>query len=101
MKTYIGVKIVQAEPEIKDGIEGFKVVYEEGCVSWCSKDTFKKYNQEITNGTSFGLALEAVRQGDKISRVAWNNKDRYITRDLDDSFVYIDDILNNDWIIID
>ena len=33
MKNYIGVKIVKAEPQEKDGRPGYKVVYPDGYVS--------------------------------------------------------------------
>lgn len=42
MQNYIGVKIVKAEPETKDGNEGYKVVYPDGYVSWSPKDVFEK-----------------------------------------------------------
>jgi len=34
MKNYIGVKIVKAEPQEKDGNLGYKVVYPDGYASW-------------------------------------------------------------------
>lgn len=42
MKNYIGVKIVKAEPEEKDGKPGYKVVYPNGYVSWSPQDVFDK-----------------------------------------------------------
>lgn len=41
MKQYIGIKAVQAEPCIKDGKEGYKVVYADGYESWSPKDVFE------------------------------------------------------------
>ena len=40
MKNYIGVKIVKAEPQVKNGKPGYKVVYPDGYVSWSPKDVF-------------------------------------------------------------
>jgi hypothetical protein len=77
MKTYIGVKIVQAEPEAKDGKDGYKVQYEEGYVSWCPKDVFEKHNRE-TGGMTFGHALEALKQGKRAARKGWNGKGMWI-----------------------
>jgi hypothetical protein len=77
MKTYIGVKIVQAEPEAQDGKEGYKVVYEGGYSSWCPKDVFEKHTR-ITDAMPFGFALEAARQGKKIARKGWNGKGMWI-----------------------
>jgi hypothetical protein len=51
MKTYIATKVVQAEPEAKNGKEGYKVVYPkepeqpEGYVSWCPKQVFERHNK--------------------------------------------------------
>lgn len=42
MQNYIGVKIVKAEPEMKDGKEGYKVKYPDGYVSWSPKEVFEK-----------------------------------------------------------
>jgi len=58
-KLYVSSKIVKAVPEAKpikpdidDGREceyaqGYKVVYPDGYVSWCPKDTFELYNREM------------------------------------------------------
>jgi hypothetical protein len=48
MKAYIGTKIVQAKPQEKDGNPGYKVVYEDGYVSWSPKDTFERCYREVT-----------------------------------------------------
>lgn len=42
MKHYIGVKMVQAEFERKDGKDGYAVVYEDGYRSWSPKDVFDR-----------------------------------------------------------
>lgn len=42
MRNYIGVKIVKAELEVKDGNLGYKVVYPDGYVSWSPKEAFEK-----------------------------------------------------------
>lgn len=47
MKNYIGVKIIKAEPKMKDGKEGYKVVYPDGYVSWSPKDVFEKAYREL------------------------------------------------------
>jgi hypothetical protein len=85
MKTYIGVKIVQAEPEIKDGKEGYVVSYiedaKDGKVysSWCPKDIFLRHNREIADdGIPFSKALEALKKGAKVARKSWNGKGMWI-----------------------
>lgn len=54
MKYYIGVKLVQAEPEERNGEEGYKVVYPDGYVSWSPKSVFEKayFNLENNNSIS-------------------------------------------------
>jgi hypothetical protein len=76
MVQYIAT-IVQAEPEIKDGEEGFKVVYEEGYTAWYPKEMFLKHNH-VTDGLPFSLALEAVKKGKKIMRNGWNGKNMWV-----------------------
>lgn len=58
--------------------EGYKVVYEpDGYESWSPKDVFEKAYRR-TDGLNFGLALEAVKMGKKISRAGWNGKGQYV-----------------------
>ncbi len=47
MKNYIGVKIVKAEPQEKEGKSGYKVMYPDGYVSWSPKDMFEKAYREL------------------------------------------------------
>lgn len=70
MTKYIGTKVVDAEPQIKDGNEGYKVVYEDGYTSWSPKDVFEKAYHEVT-GVSFGNALEAVKRGKGMRLPSW------------------------------
>ncbi len=65
MKTYIGTKIIQAEPmeewvflrdfkgkdtsEREKSREGYKVVYPGGYVSWSPKEVFETAYREITD----------------------------------------------------
>ncbi len=94
MKTYIGTKIIKAEPlnrlefnalkgvtipqsDVHAGDMGYKVVYPDGYVSWSPKDVFEKAYKQIDNMT-FGLALEAAKLGKKISRTGWNGKGMFV-----------------------
>lgn len=53
MKTYIGVKVIEAEPEQKYSLEhdrledGYKVVYPDSYVSWSPKDVFEEAYVEV------------------------------------------------------
>ena len=42
MQTYIGVKKVEAIPEERGGRMGYRVMYEDGYVSWSPKDVFER-----------------------------------------------------------
>lgn len=89
MKTYIGTKIIQAEPAFRiDGKvypesgpvprsmnreEGYRVRYPDGYESWSPRDVFEEAYRE-TGGMNFGLAIEAAKRGAKITRRGWNGK---------------------------
>ncbi len=56
MKNYIGTKRIKATPAQKhtctkddcpEGIEGYKVEYEDGYTSWSPKDVFEKAYTEV------------------------------------------------------
>jgi len=47
MKKYVGTKFIDATPEIKEGKEGYKVIYEDGYQSWSPKDVFEKAYREL------------------------------------------------------
>lgn len=49
LHRYLGVKLIQAEPEEKHGREGYKVVYPDGYVSWSPKETFESAYFELTD----------------------------------------------------
>lgn len=99
-KRYIGTKLIQAEPawritdrtghryiQTKDvnaccengsKIEdGYRVVYEDGYESWSPKEVFEAAYRP-TSGINFGLAIEAAKQGKKISRKGWNGRGQYV-----------------------
>lgn len=77
MKQYIGTKMIQAEPKMKDGQEGYEVVYPDGYVSWSPAAAFEESYRETT-GMNFGLAYEAMRKGFKVARAGWNGKNMFI-----------------------
>lgn len=103
MKTYIGTKIVHAKPmnrldynifrgwelpKDEDGTdEGYLVEYTnggtpntstyKGYVSWCPKEQFENSNKE-TKYLTFGNAIEAAKQGFKITREGWNGKGMFV-----------------------
>lgn len=92
MKKYLGVKVVDAVFEPKGscgcdgikaacsrcGIDGYKVIYEDGYRSWSPKDVFEKAYREIT-ALTFGLAIEALKMGYKVARKGWNGKGMWLS----------------------
>jgi len=57
MKKYIGTKTIQAEPAVKDGREGYRVIYPDGYESWSPKEVFEEAYHELllTEGEPFPL----------------------------------------------
>ena len=88
MKTYLGVKLIKAEikqqhectnKDCIEGIEGYKVAYEDGYESWSPKEVFEKAYRRI-DGLTFGLAIEAMRLGKCIARTGWNGKNMFVCK---------------------
>jgi hypothetical protein len=93
MKKYLGVKIVSAELMTRDvagkaglvrgynendeNCIGYKVVYGDGYESWSPGTTFEKAYREI-DGLTFGDAVEALKQGKRVSRKGWNGKGMFL-----------------------
>lgn len=97
MKIYIGTKVINAKPmnradynvlrgwtlpSDENGLdEGYLVEYTDGgkantneykgYVSWSLKVNFENAYSE-TQGLTFGLAVEAIKNGSKLSRQDWN-----------------------------
>jgi hypothetical protein len=62
MKKYIGTKIISAEPFVKDGKDGYTVVYKDGYISWSPKEAFEEAYEaidDIPNSLDIGY-LESV-----------------------------------------
>ncbi len=103
MEHYIGVKQIKATPmnrlayneyrgwelpsDENGEDKGFLVEYtdggksnhpnHEGYISWSPADVFEKAYRE-TSGLTFGLAIEALKLGKKVSREGWNGKGMFI-----------------------
>lgn len=86
MKKYIGIKMIKAEHQAcekdvhnsKVGDPGYKVEYEDGYVSWSPAAVFEKA-YEFVEGLSFGMAIEAMKKGEKVARAGWNGKGMWIS----------------------
>ena len=103
MEKYIGTKIIRAIPMTRAAYnnyrgwtvpedenpadEGYLVEYEDSptkntpnhdnYVSWSPKDVFDRAYRK-TSGMSFGLAIEAMKKGWRVSRPGWGNVYLYI-----------------------
>ena len=91
MDTYVGLKVIKAEPQECPrnvytswvGDPGYKVQYEDGYVSWSPAEPFEKAYRKSGN-MSFGMALEALKQGRKVSRKGWNGKGMWLSLQVPD-----------------
>ena len=103
-QQFIGVKLIRAKPMTRaeyntyrgwalpadeDGSDaGYLVEYLDGgkantpdhagYVSWSPEDVFQRAYRECT-GMTFGLAVEALKAGQRVARAGWNGKGMWIT----------------------
>lgn len=103
MNRYIGIKEINATPMSRAAYnlfrgwelpkdengedEGYLVEYIDGgqantatykgYVSWSPKDVFERA-YKATDGMTFGLALEALKNGHKVARRGWNGKGMWL-----------------------
>ena len=78
MEKYIGVKLINAELCLNTfNDEGYRITHEDGSISWHTKEEFEK-SYKKTDGLKFGLAIEAVKLGEKIARQGWNGKGMFV-----------------------
>ena len=61
--------------------DGYVITYRKGepneYVSWCPKAEFDLVSRPIDNMT-FGMAIEAMKQGKKVARAGWNGKGMFL-----------------------
>lgn len=106
MQQYIGVKLINAKPmnradyntlrgwqlpaDENGADQGFLVEYQDGgkanhphfdgYISWSPEDVFNRaYSPTTGMGMTFGLALEALKKGERISRAGWNGKGMWLS----------------------
>ena len=104
MKQHIGVKLINAKPMTRQEYndfrgwplpadengadEGFLVEYLDGgkantdlyagYVSWSPAEVFNRAYR-LTDGLTFGLAIEALKAGHKVARAGWNGKGMWLS----------------------
>jgi hypothetical protein len=93
MEKYLGVKLIEAEamnlgdynkfkgweiPKDENSQrEGYKVKYSDDYISWSPKEVFEEAYRKIDRLT-FGLAVEALKKGNKVARQGWNGKGMWL-----------------------
>lgn len=50
MQSYVGSKIINAEPQEKNGEAGYRVVYADNYVSWSPKAVFEEAYRPVSDG---------------------------------------------------
>lgn len=76
-KDAYSTKRVSAQPETRDGVEGFALTYQDGYKSWCPKAVFER-DYQPTTAMSFGHALHALKAGKRVAREGWNGKGMFL-----------------------
>ena len=110
IQQYIGVKQINAMPMTRkeyNELRGWNVPADEnpddhgylveyidggqanhpdfsGYISWSPKDVFERAYRP-TQGMTFGLAIEALKQGAKVARAGWNGKGMWLSLSCDGS----------------
>ena len=67
-----GANIERAEND-----DGYVIFYPDGYVSWCPKAQFEAAGRPC-DGMTFGMAIEAMKRGAKVSRKGWNGKSMWL-----------------------
>lgn len=75
---YIGTKAIMAWPQEKDGQPGYGVQYVvDGYVSWSPKEVFELAYRK-SGQLTFGHALQVLKDGKRIARSGWNEKNMWL-----------------------
>lgn len=70
MNVYIGTKIIQAEPEPRQGQPGYRVRYEDGYESWSPAAVFERSYRELTGNESALAAHDKLSERAAAEKVA-------------------------------
>jgi len=57
--------------------EGYVVQYEDGYISWSPKEVFDDAYRKVS-ALTFGQAIEALKQGNRVARQGWNGKGMFL-----------------------
>lgn len=70
-------KRVTVWPEVRDGLPGFAIKYQDGYMSWCPEKVYERDYQPV-EAMSFGHAIHAMKADHKVARAGWNGKSMWI-----------------------
>lgn len=77
MKTYIGTKIIEADPFVRSDAQGYVVRYADGYTSWSPKAAFEEAYR-TTDAMTFGDAMHMMKLGKRVARAGWNGKGMFV-----------------------
>ena len=58
---------------------GYSIQYQDGYISWCPEDVYFRDYQPV-DALSFGHAIYALKQGERVARAGWNDKGMWLYR---------------------
>ena len=108
-KQYCGTQIVLAKPVTDIQVdtekgwpiaigriekEGYLMELPDGHKNWVQKNYFER-NYNSTESMTFGLAIEAMKKGFRVSRKGWNGKSQFIELATSISYMTTDGALCN------
>lgn len=86
MKKYVGVKFVEADRQMRNNVEGYRVIYPDGYESWSPKEVFENaYFQVGGNNTIQEHNVNDFIQSYDVSQ--WGNKTTVVHATLTNGFV--------------
>lgn len=89
MKKYIGFKMLEAELQLKNNQDGYKVIYPDGYESWSPKEVFEKSYMEV--GYDNTIKQENVdRFISKIEFIKLGEKTTVVKATLSNGFIIVD-----------
>jgi len=81
-QDYYGTKRITAwrqrsNPKGLPAEDGYAVKYADGYISWSPKDVFEASYQPL-DAMSFGHAIAALKEGQRVARAGWNGKGMFL-----------------------
>lgn len=77
MKPFIGTKVIDAAPAVRNEEPGFRVRYPDGYESWSPARPFLEAYRAMDEMT-FGDAIHMLKSGRLVRRAGWNGKGMWL-----------------------